>query len=220
MKNYTEIAVILDRSGSMSVIADDTIGGFNTFIEDQKKVQNETRISIYRFDDQFDSICEDADLQACPRLDNTNFVPRGWTALYDAIGRTVTALGSKLASKSESERPNKVIVLIMTDGFENKSTEFDAATIKKIITEQTEKFNWQFIFIGSNQDAVLTGAHLGINQAQAMTFDNSSQGVGRAYMSLSSNVANFRSGVAANTSFSLEDRKAQDDLLNQPKPNQ
>lgn len=213
MKNYTEIAVILDRSGSMSTIAADTIGGFNTFIEEQKKIPGEAKISVYQFDTEFESLCRHVDLKEVVPLSSRTFVPRGSTALYDAMGRTINELGTYLSNKPESERPDKVVLLVMTDGEENASKEFNSEQIKQIVKDQTEKFNWQILFIGSNQDAVLSAGKVGISSLNAMTFAHSQKGVQNAYQSLSSNIGGYRSGATMDASFSTADRDTQNKLL-------
>lgn len=121
--NFTAIAMVIDRSGSMSGKEDDVIGGFNTFIQAQKKVPGKAIFTLVQFDDQYEVMYDGVDIQEVKELDRTTYVPRNSTALLDAVGRTISTLGSKLASMGENDRPSKVVVVITTDGFENASRE-------------------------------------------------------------------------------------------------
>ena len=129
MKDKADITIILDRSGSMESVKDDTIGGFNSFLAEQQKVAGEAVLSLVQFDDQYEVVYQDKDIRAADRLTEATFQPRGMTALLDAVGRTINAVGQRLASLPETERPDKVVLVIMTDGFENSSHEFSAAKI-------------------------------------------------------------------------------------------
>lgn len=167
--NYTDIHVILDRSGSMKVIAQDTIGGFNTFVEEQQKLDVGTcTLSLHQFDDiyQTDYLCKN--IKNVDLLTESTFV-RGWTALNDAIGRTIVEMGNRYRNMEEYERPSKVIVLIMTDGQENASEKYaDGSLIRDMIKEQTSKYNWEFVYIGANQDAIGTAHNYGIAASNAL----------------------------------------------------
>jgi len=210
MKNKTDIIFILDRSGSMGSIKSSTIEGFNKFITDQKKVKGEAVMSLYQFDDKFDVIYENKDIKNTPLLNDETFVPRGMTSLYDAIGKTINNTGERLRKTKESERPDKVIFVILTDGQENNSTDYNENKINEMIKHQTEKYNWQFIFLGANQDAVLSARKIGINLDNALTFKASAKGLSATYDSISSNIASYRTTNNVNSLvFSEEDRKAQ-----------
>ncbi len=193
-ENYTAITVILDRSGSMEKIAKDAIGGFNSFVEDQKRVKGTATLSLHQFDDRFQTDYEFKNISTVEPLNSKTFVPRGWTALYDAIGKTIISTGEKLASMSESARPSKVIVLIITDGKENNSKEFEASSVKRLITKQTDKYNWEFVFIGANQDVIFTATTLGIRAVNTVSFKSTGASVDAMYSNLSKNVASFRLG--------------------------
>lgn len=163
-KDLTEIIFVVDRSGSMESIRDDTIGGYNTFLGEQKKVDKPCKVTYTQFDDQYEVVHNGIDIKDVPPLTAETFVPRGWTALHDAIGRTINEVGARLSVTPEHERPGKVLFVVMTDGHENSSHEFNAAQIKEMITHQQEKYQWEFIFLAANQDAVVGGTELGVKR--------------------------------------------------------
>lgn len=208
--NYTHFSVIMDRSGSMSGIKNDTEGGLNTFFDEQKKVDGTATVSLTIFDDKIDLEYSFQDLQEVPK-----FVlhPRGWTALLDAIGITITQLGEKLAAMNEEDRPEKVMVVIVTDGEENRSREYTLDRIKAMIKEQEETYKWEFVFLAANQDAILTAGSMGIQGSKAMSFATSSRGIGDTYDSLSKQVSLYRSAVPSDAKFEFtaEDRQKQKD---------
>lgn len=215
-KDKTDITVILDRSGSMSTIAKDMEGGLNTFFNAQKELTGECTASLVQFDDHYDIIFKNIPVKDVPVV---QLVPRGWTALYDAIGKTISAKGVELAALPESERPEKVIVVIITDGQENSSKEYNSKMVNDMITLQQDTYKWEFVFLGANQDAIKTATNLGINVNNAMTYAASSKGVGVSLSSLTRNVSAYASGATKGASFSVSDRKTQDDLLNKEKTN-
>lgn len=181
MSNLTEIAVILDRSGSMQSIRDDAIGGFNSFLEAQKAVSGEAKFSLILFDNEYETPVLRQDLLHVKPLTDKTFVPRGATALYDAIGRTVNAIGADLANMPETERPSKVIIAILTDGMENSSREFAKAQISEMVKHQEEKYAWEFIYLGANQDAFDVGGALGMRAENIANFAATGVGTRGAY---------------------------------------
>lgn len=210
MKNKADIIFILDRSGSMDSIKSSTIEGFNKFLTDQKKIKGEAVISLYQFDDKFDIIYENEDIQKAPLLNNKTFVPRGMTSLYDAIGKTINNVGERLRKTRESQRPDKVIFVVLTDGQENNSTDYNAKKISEMIKHQTEKYNWQFVFLGANQDAVLSARTMGMSVGNSLTFKANTKGVTASYDSLSNNIASYRvTNNAVNLTFNKKDWEAQ-----------
>jgi len=139
MKEMTLINIILDRSGSMSFIAQETIGMFNRFLKEQQELPGYAELSLVQFDDLYETnyICKP--IKKCPNLEyNKTYMPRGMTALYDAIGKTINSVGQSLSKKDEEERPERVLFAIITDGIENASKEFTVNTIKEMITHQKE----------------------------------------------------------------------------------
>lgn len=167
MKNYTDLNIIIDRSGSMSSIAKDMIGGINTFIDSEKKTGDETKVSWFQFDDQYEVIFVDKDITSDFEI---QLVPRGGTALLDAIGKTVASVGEKLAKMSEDDRPNRVLFLIITDGQENASKEFSFDAVKTKITHQRETYAWDFVFLGTTEDALFQHQSLGIKGSSSRGF--------------------------------------------------
>ncbi len=218
MKDKTDITVILDRSGSMESVKSDTIGGFNNFLAEQQKVEGEAAISLVQFDDQYEVVYSDKDIQTADRLTQETFQPRGMTALYDAVGRTVNSVGQRLAALDEAERPDSVVFVILTDGFENASKEFSATKINEMISHQRDVYNWQFIFIGANQDAILSAEAIGISANAALTYAANTIGTQEAFASVAQNVAGYRrSKMAASLDFSDEDRAKQAEALKSKK---
>ena len=192
-ENKIEIICIIDRSGSMQAIRDDAEGGFNRFIEDQKKEPGECQVTLTQFDDKYEILFE-----AKPIKDMSHYllVPRGNTALLDAMGQTINAVGERLAKTSEAQRPGKIVVVVVTDGQENASKEFRYADIKKLVTQQQETYKWQFVFQGANLDAFATSTLLGIplrNVTQTQGTGASAKG---GYQVLSRSLSNLRSAPA------------------------
>ena len=201
-QGYTHISIVLDRSGSMASCADDTKGGFDTFIEEQKKAPGTATLTLAQFDDAYEVVHNGIDLKAVPPLD---FIPRGMTALLDAIGKTIASTGEFLKAKDESERPEHVVFVILTDGRENASREYRREKIMEMIKHQESAYKWQFVFLGANQDAIAAGRDIGISMDMAMTYDANRPRA--AYASVSKNLHTVRAGASTRMSFSVEDRK-------------
>jgi hypothetical protein len=190
--DLTEIAYILDRSGSMQSLASDAIGGFNSFLKSQKETEGRANFTLVLFDHEYLVPHKNLDIQQVPDLDERTYVPRGNTALLDAIGRTVDELGSYLASLPEERRAEKVIVAIFTDGLENASTRYSRERVSEMIKHQQEKYNWEFLFLAANQDAIATAATLSIPAPQAMHFAATPAGVRYSQDMLSERVSKSR----------------------------
>jgi uncharacterized protein YegL len=172
----TEIAFILDRSGSMESMTQAAISGFNEFLKAQQNTLDDqgnpipATFTLILFDHEYLPIHSRAPIQTAEPLSHETYQPRGSTALLDAIGRTIDSIGSELAATPEAERPAKVIVAILTDGQENASERFSMADINRRITHQTETYQWEFLFLGANQDAIATAARMGIHAHNSATF--------------------------------------------------
>lgn len=207
--NYTDITVILDRSGSMGTIAQDTIGGYNQFLKSQREEPGSCTWTLHQFDDQYETVVNAVPISQAPALTDKTFVPRGSTALLDAIGRSVASTGDRLAKMPEGERPSRVICVIITDGEENFSHEFTAPQIQEKIREQETKYNWQFIFIGANQDAITSAARMGIKAGSSISYAANSVGTRRVFDSADKMVKAYRSGETLDCSFTTGDRLAQ-----------
>lgn len=188
-----EIVCIIDKSGSMASIRDDAIGGFNTFLEDQKKVPGEATLTLTQFNTVLTTIYENQPLQDVQPLNHSTYIPNGMTALFDAIGATVDNVGLRLESTPEAARPDKVIVAILTDGQENSSIIFkEAQQIKDKIQHQREKYSWEFIFLAANQDAFTEGANLGFHAKDIANFKSDPAGIRDAYGTISTLSTGYR----------------------------
>jgi hypothetical protein len=208
-KNYTDIAVVLDRLGSMEMVKSDTIGGFNQFLKAQKALPGEATMTLVKFDDRYDVEYEGRAIKESPELNDKTFEPRGSTALRDAIGRTIVRVGQRLKAIDESNRPEKVIFVIITDGYENASREFTMEKISEMIAHQRDVYKWEFVFLGANQDAIATAGGMSISASNAMTYAANAVGTAAAFGSLTRGVSAYRSGVSMNASFTSEDRDEQ-----------
>ena len=203
--NYTHIEIILDRSGSMASCLHSTIAGVNEFIAVQKKVEGKCTLSLVQFDGEYEIHYQYTDIADVPYLNRETYIPRGSTALHDAVGRTITRLGQELAARPEEMRPSKVIILIQTDGQENASKIYSKYQINDMTRHQREKYGWEFIFAGTNQDAIATAVTMGIPVASAIYYSPSDYGTSNAWSVMSSNVVSSRAyGTAVN--FSTTDR--------------
>lgn len=182
MKNdLTEIIFILDRSGSMHGLERDTIGGYNAFLESQKKVDGRARLTTVLFDDQYELLYSGRDIQDIRPMTEREYFTRGSTALLDAIGKTIVEVGRRLKETPEEQRPSKVLFMITTDGYENASRKYSYKTINEMITLQQEKYNWEFIFMGANIDAAEEAVNLGIDPNHAKNLNGGAEGVQMAY---------------------------------------
>lgn len=190
-KGLSEVIMIVDRSGSMANIKHDVEGGLKSFIKKQSKEPGDCRVSLYQFDDKYETVFENRDISD---VESIKIEPRGWTALLDAIGRTITTVGQRLAETTESKRPEHVIVVVLSDGQENHSREYTRAKIKEMVTHQTDKYAWTFTFLGCNQDALLTGGDLGYLRSNSLSFMASAAGVSNTFDALSSGVKCMRAG--------------------------
>ena len=177
-KDLTEIAYILDRSGSMSDMVEPAIAGFNRFLREQQEAPGEARLTLVLFDDEYLAPHRSTPIHEVPPLDTETYVPRSMTALLDAIGRTIVELGKRLRQPADSNGPparhspegdggGQVIVAIFTDGLENASTDFDLQKISSMIKHQQENYKWTFLFLGANQDAIASAIRMGIDQNHA-----------------------------------------------------
>lgn len=178
-----EIFVIADRSGSMESIRDDAIGGFNSFLEEQQKLDGKANLTLVLFDDKYEVPVKSVDIQKVKPLTRETFVPRGMTAMNDAIGKAIVEL-SEIA-------PDKAVVCIITDGAENSSKEFSNQQVKDKIKEVEAK-GWQVVFLAANIDAFSAGGSLGINSATTFGFAANAQGVHNAYATMSASTRAYR----------------------------
>lgn len=183
MNNSTELVVILDRSGSMQRLAEDTIGGFNSLIENQRKLEGKCTVTTVLFDNKVEILYQGKDIKEVPTLTSKEYFARGSTALLDAIGITINETNSRISSMKE-EKPNKVLVAITTDGLENSSNEYSYSSIKSLIEEKKKKLGWDFIFLGANIDAIGEANKFGIERDMAMNIKATKVGQKYAFESI------------------------------------
>lgn len=170
-KNLTEIIFIIDQSGSMQPLIDDTIGGFNGFIDEQKALDGRANLTTVLFSNTHHKIHDGIDLLEAARLDRSQYRPSGGTAMLDAIGDTINEVQDRIDNTQDDMRPGNVIVAITTDGQENSSVRYNKFQIQKMIEHQTKGHGWQFVFLGANMDAVSEAKSIGINYAATYTAD-------------------------------------------------
>lgn len=192
MKNLTEVVFILDKSGSMNGYEDDTIGGFNSTIEKQKSVDGEVLVSTVLFSTSFKVVYDRVPLSEVKPMTRKDYEVGGCTALLDAIGRSIRHIKNVQKYAREEDKPDKTLFVIITDGYENSSHEFDYADIKKLIGKYKEK-GWEFIFLAADIDAVQVAGSIGIASNRAVNFHKDRRGSERSYGA----VAQFMSSFAA-----------------------
>lgn len=189
-QNFTAITAILDRSGSMHGLAQDTIGSFNTFLNDQKSAPGHAVFTLCTFADTNAIVHDFVDIKDVPNLTTQTYKPNGNTALLDALGVTINSVGAKLAAMDEADRPDKVIFLIVTDGQENASREFTKVKIKDMVEHQTNNYAWDFIYLGANVDSMAEGGSIGV--AQVMNYSATSDGTKDLYKGVSESLRRYR----------------------------
>ena len=206
MKDATHIAVLLDRSGSMGSVKGETISGFNYFLKEQKQAGDNASFTLVQFDSQSTDVVHEAKpVREVPDLNEDTYQPRGSTPLLDALGHTINSTGRTLAAIPEANRPDKVVFVVITDGEENASHTFTKTHVKQMIDHQTAKYNWQFVYLGANQDAFSEADAVGIAMGNAANFDTARMEM--AFAGTSANVASYRrSGLAARLAYSDDQR--------------
>jgi hypothetical protein len=208
------VAMVVDRSGSMSRIASATVEGLNSFFTEQRTSETQTSLLIVQFDDHYEEVfrgpVQDAPiftLEPTTSQGMAHFSPRGMTALLDAIGKTITELGKELEAMSEPDRPAKVVFVIMTDGEENASRHYSLPQIAKMIALQRDGYQWQFQFLAANQDAIATAAKMNIPSVNTVTYNASHAGTQSVMSSMSSHVRSYGvTGQSISMNYSAEDR--------------
>lgn len=209
--NFTDIIVLLDRSASMLTIAEPTRGGLNAFIEKQKANPGEARFTLAQFSapGDFKYTYQAVPLGAVPDVTTTTFNPMGKsTALRDALHRLIGEVGKGYAAVPESNRPNQVVFVIVTDGQENSSVAVSREVLAEAIRLQSEAYKWQFIYLGANQDAILAAEEMAMPMAMAANYSAfDEQSVMTAYITTSDKIGDYRSTRdAASLNFTAEDR--------------
>ena len=191
-KGLTELVFILDKSGSMSGLEADTIGGYNSMLSKQQAEEGECRITTLLFNNSFHLLHDRIDLKAVGPITENEYRVGGSTALLDAIGLTVDKIDNAQKNTAEDYRAEKVLVVIITDGEENSSREYSSDKVKMMIERQKNRFGWEFIFLGANIDSVETAGRFGIGRNRAVDYVPDKQGVNLNYSTLNSTVAEYR----------------------------
>ena len=195
--DLTELLMILDMSGSMYSLRDDTIGGYNSLIEEQKKEEGSAIVTTVLFNDGYSVVHDRVDINDVKPMTSADYVPQGTTAMLDAVGKAITSIGQKLAETPEEQRPSKVMVTIITDGYENASREYSWDVIKAMIKEQREKYSWIFTFIGADIDTMAVSNNLGIDSRLSKSYTKSVDGSNSVYKSVSKAMKRVRASVDA-----------------------
>ena len=191
-KNLTEIVFILDRSGSMAGLEDDTIGGFNAMIEKQKQEPGEALVSTVLFDNESEVIHDRVNIQEIEPMTRKEYYVRGCTALLDAVGSAIHHIGNVHKYAREEDRPEKMLFVITTDGMENASRKYTYDRLKTMIERQKEKYGWEFLFLGANIDAAREAARFGISADRTANYHADSEGTAVIYEAVSEAVCNVR----------------------------
>lgn len=206
-KNLTEIVFILDRSGSMSGLEADTIGGYNSLLEKQKKEEGEAIVSTVLFDDTQEVLHDRVDLDKMKPITDKEYYVRGCTALLDAVGGAIHHIGNVHKYAREEDRPEKTLFIITTDGMENSSRRYTYDKVKKMVERQKSKYGWEFLFLGANIDAIEVAARFGIGADRAVNYECDSIGTEVNYKVLSKAVSRVRASAACPSMALREDWK-------------
>lgn len=187
----TLVGVVLDRSGSMSSVLKDTIGGFNTFVETQRQEDADQVYVLTQFDHEYEVVQDGVELDDVVVLTNKNYVPRGSTALLDAIGQTIHSMDALMANDKTIQQ---ALMVVLTDGGENASREFTRDQVFALIEERRKQGNWDFTFLGANQDAIAVGGSFGIVAKNCLNYAGDSVGTQQAFMNVTRSVSNYSAG--------------------------
>jgi len=197
MSNQTpvHISVVLDRSGSMARIADDVVGGFNTFLEEQRKEDGKGRVTLVQFDGQnpFEILIDGEDLAKVSDLDPSRYIPRGNTPLYDAVGAMIAKIDAEILERADAGKPiEDQVVVIVTDGYENASREFSGKMISDLIETRRSRA-WAFVFFGADEATFEEGATMGVSQANTAQWVATGEGTAAMFAAVSRETTTFRS---------------------------
>jgi hypothetical protein len=189
--DYTALLFIIDRSGSMITIKEDMEGGINSVLEEQKKLPGEVTVDVAYFDTELTYHDRFLSLDSA----SIEIKPRGMTALHDAIVSSTTTFGDALSQLPEEDRPGTVLVIIVTDGMENRSIVSNATDVKELITQQQDIYGWEFVFLGANQDAIATAKTFGLRDGSSMTYAATRGGAIDAANSIGATITSARTRV-------------------------
>ncbi|MGN1316077.1 MAG: hypothetical protein ACI4VW_03350 [Acutalibacteraceae bacterium] len=202
--NITELVFILDRSGSMSGLEADTIGGFNSMIEKQKKLDGKVYVSTVLFDNVSEVLHDRVEIQKIESMTEDRYYVRGCTALLDAVGGAIHHIGNIHKYARPEDVPEHTMFVITTDGMENASHSYDSETVKKMIKRQEEKYGWEFLFVAANIDAVETASHIGIRPERAANYKYSKEGTRNLYNAVDCAITLMRNCEDSNEEWKTE----------------
>ena len=202
---HTDITILLDRSGSMESMREETVAGFNTFLNQQKQEPGTASLTLIQFDNRFELHYKCVPLDEVTDLAQQDFVPRGGTALLDAMGRTINGTRRRIRRLPEASRPDQVIVVILTDGLENASHHYSLQRVNRMVAAG-RKTDWKFIFIGADQDAIASGRQLGIADDYSIRFSRSREAVSSTWGTLHQVSSRIRREGSAASGFTDEER--------------
>lgn len=207
-EDYCDITVVLDRSGSMTSVRESTVQGLNDFIKGQKGQAGTAKFTLVQFDNEYEVVYDNMDINEVPEFDQARFVPRGMTALLDAIGRAINDTGKRFNNMAEQDLPSKVVFVILTDGHENASSKFSMEAIAQMITLQTDIYNWEIVFLGANQDAIATASKLSIPLGNVTNYNSTDIGTQTALSVTTRSVSELRAGNKLKGQLFSADEKA------------
>jgi uncharacterized protein YegL len=191
-EKLTEIVFIIDQSGSMSGLENDTIGGFNSMIQKQKNTEGEAIVSTILFNHKINVVHDRIDIKEINNMTSNDYQPNGTTSLLDAIGSSITHIIHVYADTLKEDRPSKVVFAITTDGMENSSQNFSYRKIKQLIEETQQQYHWEFLFLGANIDAFNEGKKLGIDKDRIALYTNDHEGIKRNYRAINNAIQSLR----------------------------
>jgi Mg-chelatase subunit ChlD len=208
--NSTHITLILDRTGSMESIRDDTIGGFNAFLAEQQRQPGAVTLTLVQFDSQdpYEVLANFAPIGTIAPLTLETYVPRASTPLLDALGRGINDLGQTLAAMPRDRRPDQIVFVVVTDGQENASHEFTKTQVSQMIKERQQQ-DWQFVFLSADLAAITDAETSGVRPSHVMAFDKTGQGTASAWQAMSKNTSSYRARLRQDMAFEEVDRKQQ-----------
>ncbi len=196
-KGLTELVMIIDRSGSMNGLESDTIGGFNSLVENQRKEDGQALLSVVLFNEEAEVIYDRADLRSVCPMTEEQYAVGGCTALLDAVGGAIRHIGNVHKYAREEDVPEKTVFVITTDGLENSSREFTYERVREMIERQQERHHWEFLFLGANMDAVAEAARFGLNESRAARYEQDSEGTALTFKVISKACSSARRAADA-----------------------
>ncbi len=202
--NLTELVFILDKSGSMSGLESDTIGGYNAMLKKQQEEPGEALVTTVLFDDNYVLLHDRRNIKGIRPIGEKDYYVGGRTALLDAIGRTIHKIENARKQTAQEQRADKVMFVITTDGMENASREYSMEKVRAMIERQKEEYGWEFIFLGANIDAIATAARFGISANRAANYHADREGTRLNYEALSNIVSELRAGGTLADSWKAE----------------